>query len=260
MRAALSLLVLALAAGVAHGEPPVDAKTQASANALFQQGQTHYQTGDYAAAIDQFKAAYDLVHDPVYLFNIAQSYRKTFDCVAAADYYRKYLAAAPAAPNKAKVDDWLRELQPCVDQRTAEAARAAHDQAARDQAARAAAEHAAKPAPPPPRMVIVDDGRTYRIAGLAAGGVGAVGLAIGIGFAAHGSSLASSVQGACGNGCSWDQHAGDDSAGHRANTLSAIGFIGGGLAAIAGVGLYYYGHSRAAIEVTPTSVAARVAF
>lgn len=252
-----ALLVVMLLGGVASADT-VDPAVQARADSDFEKAQAHYQAGEYQAAIELFKSAYDLVHDPVYLFNLAQSYRKILDCVAATDYYRKYLDASPNAPNKDKVGEWIRELAPCVDQRTAEHEAVVREQQARDKAARDAAARAAREPPP---KVIVDEGARYRLAGEIAVGVGAVGLVVGIGFAAHGSSLASSVQDSCGHGCTWDTTgAGDDSAGHRANVISAIGFIGGGLGLLAGAGLYYYGHSHAAVEVTPTSVSMRVAF
>ena len=57
--------------------------------------------GDMDGVVALFKDAYELVHDPVYLFNIAQSYRKVLDCIAATDYYAKYLAAAPNADRNA---------------------------------------------------------------------------------------------------------------------------------------------------------------
>ena len=48
-------------------------------------------------AIKLFEEAYQLVHDPVFLFNIAQSYRKLYDCMPSAQYYERYLAEATDA-------------------------------------------------------------------------------------------------------------------------------------------------------------------
>jgi tetratricopeptide (TPR) repeat protein len=251
---AITLLALA-SVGTAHADGTVDPATQARADALFEKAQAHFQADEFQAAIELFKSAYELVHDPVYLFNLAQSERKILDCVAAADYYKRYLDAAPDAPNKDKVEGWIRELTPCVDQRTAEHDAVVREQEARDRAAREAAARK-----PPPARVFVDEGATYRLAGEVTGAVGVVGLALGIGFAAHGSSLGSSLTKECATGCNWDTASSEDSAGHRANTIAAVGFIGGGLAVLAGAGLYYYGTTRAAVEVTPTSVVARVSF
>jgi tetratricopeptide (TPR) repeat protein len=252
MRTVAVLFALAIAgAGVARADT-VDPQTQAKADALFEKAQAHYQAGEYQAAIELFKSANDLVHDPIYLFNLAQSYRKVLDCVAATDYYRRYLDAAPTATNRDKVDGWLRELAPCVDERTAE-----HDAAVREQERARAAAEAARAAH---QKMYVDQGHGYRLAGVVAGGASLVGLGLGIGFAADGSHLGNELARDCADGCAWNKYESTDSAGRRANTISAISFVGGGLAAVAGVGLYYYGHTKAAVEVTPSGVSARVAF
>src|SRR5262249_25111144 len=93
------VLVLALVARVAAADPAA----QARADALFEKGQTAYQAGSYKDATELFKQAYELVRDPVYLFNIAQSYRKVLDCENASDFYNRYLTESPNAANKAKV-------------------------------------------------------------------------------------------------------------------------------------------------------------
>ena len=87
------LIVVALLASAAHADPA----TQAKADKLFEQAQVDYQAGKYAEAIPLFQQAYELVHDPVYLFNIAQTYRKVLDCEGATTYYKRYLDEAPKA-------------------------------------------------------------------------------------------------------------------------------------------------------------------
>ena len=67
----------------AGAAPKPASPAQKQADALFEKGLASYQGGKYQDAIAQFKQAYDLVHDPVYLFNIAQSYRKVADCTSA---------------------------------------------------------------------------------------------------------------------------------------------------------------------------------
>src|SRR5438093_177956 len=116
MRALIAIMVFTATAYADRVELP----PQTKADVLFEHAQASYQAGQYQDAIELFKQAYELVHDPVYLFNLAQSYRKVFDCEAASDYYRRYLGEAPAAENKPKVQQWLTELQPCVEQRQKE--------------------------------------------------------------------------------------------------------------------------------------------
>jgi len=244
MKLALAVILAASAPALADKVDP--AKTHA--DSLFEKGQAHYQAGEYQAAIELFKSAYELVHDPVYLFNIAQSYRKIADCAEAYDYYARYLAEANDPANRDKVQSWLRELQPCADKTRAEheaAVKAAEDERRRQQVA------------PPPPPVAIDVGRTYRIAGLASAGVGVVGLAVGIGFALHGKSLHDQIDAQCPMGmCAWDSAAPGqqtpaqlDADGHRANTWAALDLIVGGLAVFAGAGLYYYGHTKVETRV-----------
>src|SRR5262245_44470609 len=112
-----ALCVLVAMAGIASASPKSSSPEQKQADALFVKGQASYESGKYPDAIEQFKEAYELVKDPVYLFNIAQSYRRVADCTAAAEYYRRYLDEAPNAENKQKVEQWLEEMRPCVEER-----------------------------------------------------------------------------------------------------------------------------------------------
>ena len=223
---------------------------QSKADVFFQKGQQDYQNNKFQAAIELFKDAYELVHDPVYLFNIAQSYRKAADCINAADYYGKYLQEAPTAPNAEVVKQWMRELQPCVDQqrkRELEAAKRAEDLAKREH------DDKVQPVTPPPVVTVDrDEGSGLRTAGLMVSGVGAIGLVIGVSETVRGSSLQSGLAAACKTSCTYDQIKSLDDAGHRANTIAAVGYIAGGVALAAGVGLYLYGMSKVEhVTVTP---------
>jgi tetratricopeptide (TPR) repeat protein len=241
---------------------------QAQADKLFAAGGAHYRAGEYQEAITAFTDAYALVHDPVYLFNVAQSYRKLLDCVNASSYYQRYLAEAADASNRAKVEQWLRELQTCVDQRHAEV-----------EAARKQADTQATPTTTPPpssgtasttvtgtaptKLAVTSDadpGHGKRVAGIVVGGVGIVALAIGVGYAHHGASIENEIKADCASsaGCNWDTGSGaensKDSAGKSANTIAEISLIGGGVAVIAGAALYYLGmRGGEHITVAPTA-------
>jgi len=257
---------LVFAAVLLAGAPAIagdknDPAIQAKADVLFEKAQGNYQAGQYQAAIPLFQEAYELVHDPVYLFNIAQSYRKVLDCESAFDFYNRYLTAAPDADPKQreKVQSWLRELQPCVEQRQKE-----HDavkRAEEQERQRRADELARQRASQQTRSVDVDRGRTLRIAGLATGGVGVVGLAVGVIFSVKGRSLKNDLASACHAGCDWTRAdlQQKDSDGQRANTLSAIGWIGGGVATLAGVGLYMWGRTKVeTVQIAPSATGASV--
>ena len=64
---------------------------------------------------------------------------------------------------------------------------------------------------------------------------------------------------ACATSCNWDDPAlrDKDEAGKRANTLSTISWISGGVALAGGVALYFVGRSK--IEVVPIEGGAAVA-
>ena len=262
MKHAVVCVVLAIA-GVANAVPKATVSAeQKQADALFEKGQTSYQDGKYQDAIAQFKQAYDLVKDPVYLFNIAQSYRKVADCVNAADYYKRYLQEAPNAENKPKVEQWLEELRPCVEEREAEQAQARKSQEEAERL-RKERELAEARGIVMPTEGTIDSGKPFRYTGLALAGVGAVGLGVGIAFGVRGSSIKSDIDERCSppNNCQWDSaeiqalHADGESA----NTWSAVGYIGGGIALAGGVALYMYGRTRIeTVSVAPASGGATV--
>jgi tetratricopeptide (TPR) repeat protein len=264
-----ALVILCVLSGVAIAGPkdraPKVDPAQAKADALFEKGQASYQSGQYQEAIEQFKQAYALVKDPVYLFNVAQSYRKVADCLNAHDYYEQYLHEAPNAENKDKVNQWLSELQPCVDQRHNEqdAARRAEEAERQRQAeeARRAAE-ARKPVP-----VEVDRGKPLRIAGIATGALGLGALTVGIVYGIKGQNIKNDLANMCDRRCQWDsQDVIDlDARGKQANTRATIGYIAGGIATLAGAGLYMFGRTRVeTVMVTPNaggaSVSAQLSF
>ena len=236
-------VVIAFTRGAVAG-PKVD-PNQAKADKLFDEGQSDYKAGQFQQAIDLFKQAYELVHDPIYEFNIAQAYRKVFDCESAYDYYQRYLKDAPGASNTETVKRWLTELQPCVDRarKDHEAAQRAEQDRQRD-----ATTHPA-PTPTPasaPAPAPTDRGKVFRIAGIATAGVGVVGLAVGIGYGVHSASLKDELAKKCATSCDWNDPAiaSLDQSGQHANTMTKVGYIGGGILVLAGAALYTYGMLR----------------
>lgn len=257
MRCAVTLC-LVLASTLAFAGEPVDPAKQKSADVLFEKGQALYQAGQFQAAIPLFQEAFDLVHDPVYLFNIGQSYRKVLDCEKASEFYARYLAAATDADAKQreKVQGWIRELAPCVDQRQQD-----REAVKRAEALARERQQGGGGAPIPARTEVVDRGRPLRIGGIAFAGVGVLGLGVGTAFMLRGRSLRRDVDSACKVGCGWDdpEIQDKDAAGRRANTFAAIGWIGGGAAILTGAALYWWGTKKAeTITVSPSATGATV--
>src|SRR5258708_2982105 len=114
-RQALILACALVVAAPARGEP--DDREQ-EARTLYSEGVTHYDLAEYAVAIEKFKAAYALSRAPRLLFDIAQAYRLqgAGNCRNAAQFYRNYLRLQPEAENRAAVERWLHELEPCEQQ------------------------------------------------------------------------------------------------------------------------------------------------
>jgi tetratricopeptide (TPR) repeat protein len=86
------------------------------ARELYRAGSVHYDQGRYLSAAQQFKAAQALTASAPLLFNIAQAYRLAGDgyCTDARAFYERYLVEEPAAPNRAEVVEFLRQLSACL--------------------------------------------------------------------------------------------------------------------------------------------------
>jgi hypothetical protein len=91
------------------------------AREYFQAGAQAYTVGEYAAAIQAFEQAYQLVPRPAVLFSIAQAERKQYfldhqlpHLIRAIELYRKYLTQEPHAGRKGDAVQALSELEPIV--------------------------------------------------------------------------------------------------------------------------------------------------
>ena len=264
MKAALGVLLLASVAYAQPKPPKDDAKTRTKAAALYEKGSVAYEAGKYTDAIPLFKEAYELVHDPVYLFNLAQSYRKVFDCVNATDYYARYLDEATDADKqqREKVKDWIHELAPCVEQRKkdVDAAKAAQERAEAAEKARIAAE-AERRRREGPKYHTIDHGKGLRIGGYIGAGLGAVGMGVGLAYTLKSNRIQDDLATACKNGCDWTDPAlrSKDSDGKHANTLATVGWVTGGVLFAGGVTLYVIGRMKIEhVEVQPTNGGATV--
>jgi tetratricopeptide (TPR) repeat protein len=111
------IIVLAIALGLSLSSAQAQQSTTPTevAKERFQAGSKFFVAGDYALAIEEFKAARLLVKRPSILFNIAQCYRNLLRPDKAIDYYLQYLkewgAENPGKeiPHRAEVDAFLKE-------------------------------------------------------------------------------------------------------------------------------------------------------
>jgi hypothetical protein len=110
-RHVLALLLSLTLSSVAFGGKAED---RAKARALFESGTAHYNLGEPTEALADFRAAYRIIPDAVFIFNIAQCLRRLNQPGQAADFYRTYRREAPDAPNRREVDRLIEEMDKAV--------------------------------------------------------------------------------------------------------------------------------------------------
>jgi tetratricopeptide (TPR) repeat protein len=257
MSRALAILLLAVAPVAAQPAPK-------TAEDHYEQSRRYYDVDEYDKAIAELKIAYTLSPDPVYLFNIAQAMRKKGDCAGAVEYYRKYLRGSPSAPNKAKVEDSIKELEanPASCKKVETSDPKPIDPKPVD----------TKPTPPDPKPTPVEtrppitgpepapgppDKRMLRIAGLATGGAGVLLVAGGALLALNARSIANDVARECNGmtGCDWGEQGPIDDRGRSRATLSRIAFGVGTVAIAGGVVMYVLARpsKESPIALVPTT-------
>jgi tetratricopeptide (TPR) repeat protein len=106
-RLLLALIVIAVAA---RGALADDAATR-TAKRHFERGEKLYALTRFSEALDEYQKAFDAKPIPDFLFNIGQCYRNLGEYDSAIFSYRKYLTAAPDAPNRAQVEQLIAELE-----------------------------------------------------------------------------------------------------------------------------------------------------
>jgi len=85
-------------------------KEKAEAKLHYDQGTVHFNLDEWPQAIEEFKAAYRLYPDAIFLYNIAQCHRKLGNATEALSFYKKFLRERPDAPNRSEVEKRIEEL------------------------------------------------------------------------------------------------------------------------------------------------------
>jgi tetratricopeptide (TPR) repeat protein len=243
---ALAFAVVATTAGLAAAQPaaPQTAEEHYEASKRF------YAVNEFEKAIAELKLAYTMSPDPNYLFNIAQAMRKKGDCVGAIDFYNKYLREAPNAPNRAKVEGWISELDACAKAQPRPVEPKPIDPKPVDsEPTRSKPVAVAKPERPMHRSRL-------RLAGIVTGGVGGVMLVGGTMLAVSARSIAKGVETSCNgtNGCDWVTERENDQRGHTRATQSRVLFAAGAAAVTGGIVMFVLGKPtrESPVAVVPT--------
>lgn len=101
--------------------PPADSPPDAAASsaaaapsslkALTETGVRLYEQGDFAGAIQAFTLGYSLRPKPLFLFNIAQAYRKSGNDQTALEFYQRFIQIDPHSPYRAEADAYIAFLR-----------------------------------------------------------------------------------------------------------------------------------------------------
>ena len=98
------------AAGAAPQAPEREAAIR-KARDHFQKGQRLFTVSRYREALEEFKEGFVSAEDPVFLYNIAQCHRLLREPEESIRFYRRYLEAAPNAPERARAEKFIAEME-----------------------------------------------------------------------------------------------------------------------------------------------------
>ncbi len=116
---AIAIVSAVISAGSARAD---DRKAQARHQV--EAADIDYKLGRFTAARDEYTRAYELYPVPPLLFNIGQCHKNLEDYAKAIFFFEGYLRDAPAAPNRALVEDLIRESRAALDRAPPDAGRA----------------------------------------------------------------------------------------------------------------------------------------
>jgi tetratricopeptide (TPR) repeat protein len=192
MKASLCTAMVLLSLTSRAEEPSL---VQAEAEQHFHVGMRSYNLGDFAAAIREFRRAYELTEEPGLLFNLGQASRLNKQPERALHYYQTYLRLMPDAPNRSDVEQFIdscrRMARSDEPARPSPAVWANREPRPRPPAVEEAPSPFARPpaAPPPAGPIVADrpaprpqtspprPSRTLLVAGVTVGAIGLASLA-----------------------------------------------------------------------------------
>jgi len=204
----LAVVLVVMATRVGFAQPDDEGTEQAvRARDADRAGRDHYAAHDFAEAVEDYRRAHDALPDPLFLFDMAQSYRKLHRCAHAAEMYRAYLKDLPNADNRRRVEEFIVDMDAC-------------------------SPHAPIAAPVPHA-----DNRALLFTGIGTAALGLVLVGVGVSFSVAASDDASMIESMCAHGCRGVDVANLDQAGHESNRDAAITYALGGAALAAGAGM-----------------------
>ena len=257
----LTLVTFGASVAIADGQPsdlaPASDDVRGRAKSEFEAANRHYDLREYAAAIASLRKAYELLPEPLFLFDLAQSYRQLHDCESARGFYKTYLRNLPTADNRAKVEAFITEMDECVRTQGAHAVEAPTPVPAAPVPRVVPVAPTAASAPPAPPAPMTS---RLRVAGLVVAATGVALAGVGIYFSSDGADQAHQIELQCAGGCAAADVAELDRAGHDANRNALISYAVGGTAIAAGITMLVWSTLRTdeVMTITPTHGGATV--
>jgi tetratricopeptide (TPR) repeat protein len=254
----ITLVTFGALLAIAEAQPsevaPAGDDVTGRAKSEYEAASRHYDLREYAAAIASFRKAYELLPEPLFLFDIAQSYRQLHDCESARGFYKTYLRNLPTADNRAKVEAFITEMDECV------RAQPSHVVDAPTLAPAAPAASVAQVAPVAPVAPVARPTSRLQIASIVVGLTGVAIAGVGIYFSSDAADQAHQVELLCAGGCAAADVAELDRAGHDANRNAILSYAVGGTAIAAGITMLLWStlHTDEVITLTPTPHGATV--
>jgi tetratricopeptide (TPR) repeat protein len=243
--------------------PPSDAdQKRAEAKALYEKGLSHYNLGEFDEAIKAFRAAYAISQAPGLLFNIAQSFRLKKDYEQATYFYTTYLRLKPDAPNRADVEERLKEMQEAIEEQKKLGQRAPVGVVNPEGTTVTTTTTVTTPTggtttTEKPVAVEGQKNQSLITAGYATAGAGAALVITGVVFGRMASNAEKDLNRLSNTMGTWTQAQQDRyNAGKRNNTIAIISFIAGGAAIATGGTLWFLGNmkkSNTTVAITPTA-------
>jgi tetratricopeptide (TPR) repeat protein len=114
LRAAAVVAVVVVLAVALAGAAPARADETAEAKSYYISGTRHFDLSEYAEALRDFKEAYRIKPDPVFLYNIAQCHRILKHNDEALSFYRSFLRRAPETPHRREVEAKIAALEEAI--------------------------------------------------------------------------------------------------------------------------------------------------
>jgi tetratricopeptide (TPR) repeat protein len=256
-------VVLVLLVSLRLAAAPPSAEKRAEAKLHYENGLRKFDVGKYDEAAEEFQSAYELIGDPVILYNIAQSFRVAQKYDKALLFYKNYLRRTGNPGNRGEVEQRIAEITAVLEQQKRATEAPPTGPIKSGEPTEKPPEPEPKPEvkpvepppipPPPPERP--KNARTLKITGIALLAVTAVSLGVGIGMSVAAGQASSDVEAAARSKVEFTPELRNKDADGRTFDVVGIAFYAvAGVCAVAGgvtLGLGLKGERAARASIAP---------